>query len=248
MNKIIYILLFIITTSCGISEDCLSGNGSKLMVNYPLEGFTKVKVYSGVGLVVKEGSSYEVRIETRDNIKDNIEVSLNGDMLIVKDNSTCNIARDYGLTIVYVTTPNLEEIHCKTEQNITSDGVLNFPNLKLYSLEDDGDGAGTGNFYLDVNIQDMMVETNSVTNFYLKGHCHNIHITFSWGDARFEGQDLIVTNHLSFFHRGTNDMILFPTYTFGGNLYSTGNVIIKNPPLFDPDVVQHYTGRLILDY
>lgn len=243
MNKIIYILLFIITTSCGISEDCLSGNGSKVMVNYPLEGFTKVKVYSGVGLVVKEGPSFEVRIETRGNIKDNIEVSLNGDMLVVKDNSTCNIARDYGLTIVYVTAPNLEEIHCKTEQNITSDGVLNFPNLKLYSLEDDGDGAGTGDFYLSLDAENIYVESNTVSNFYCNGETNSMVVFFSWGDGRFYGENLYA-NTIDIFHRGSNDMILYPMESLTGTIYATGNVILKNNPI-SIDVNQLFTGTLI---
>ena len=245
MNKIIYILLFIITTSCGISEDCLSGNGSKVMVNYPLEGFTKVKVYSGVGLVVKEGPSYDVRIETRDNIKDNIEVSLNGDMLIVKDNSTCNIARDYGLTIVYVTAPNLEEIHSKTEQNITSDGVLHFPELRLYAMGDDGDGSGSGNFKLDLISDNIYVESNTVTNFYLEGQTINLNVFFAWGDGRFYGENLNVSFILNVEHRGSNDMFVFPLNQLTGNIYSTGNVISKNIPSGLVSVNQYYSGQLL---
>lgn len=247
MNKIVYILLLIFTVSCGISEDCFKGNGNPVTLNFPMDNFTKVKVYSGVGLVVKEGPEYEVKVVTRDNIKDNIEVTLSGDMLVVKDNSTCNIARDYGVTTVYVTAPNLEEIHCKTEQDIKSEGVLHFNSLNLFSV-DVTDGAGTGDFYLNLDCQNMIIESNNVSNFYLNGFCHNLHVSFTWGNGRVEAEHLTITNHLSFFHRGTNDMILYPTYTLGGNLYSTGNVIIKNPPLFPAEVFEHFTGRLILDY
>jgi hypothetical protein len=233
--------------SCGISEDCFKGNGNSVTQVFPLEGFTKVKVYDGVGLVIKEGPNYEVKIVTNDKIIDNIDVAMQGDMLVVKDNSTCNIARDYGQTVVYVTAPNLEEIHSKTEQDIKSDGVLHFPELRLYSI-DLSDGAGTGDFYLELDCQDMLVESDNVSNFYLKGNCHNLHISIAWGNGRFSAQNLIITNHLSFFHRGTNDLIVFPTYTFEGNLYNSGNVICKNPPIFQPNITEHFTGRLILDY
>ena len=173
MKNYFYILLLVFVTGCGISEDCLKGNGSPTTLTFPYDNFTKIKVYSGVGLVIKEGPSYEVRIETRDNIKDNIEVSLNGDMLIVKDNSTCNIARDYGVTTVYVTAPNIQEIHSKTEQEIKSDGILNFPELKLYAMGDDGDGSGSGNFKLDLISDNIYFESNTVTNFYLEGQTIN---------------------------------------------------------------------------
>ena len=132
--KIVFFLLVFLLVSCGISEDCFKGNGNQVTQTFLLENFSKIKVYDGVGLVVKEGSNYEVKVVTSDNIIDDLEVRLDGDMLVVKDNSSCNIARDYGQTTVYVTAPNLTEIHSKTDQDIRSDGVLNYADLKLFSI------------------------------------------------------------------------------------------------------------------
>lgn len=231
--------------SCGISEDCFKGNGNSVTQVFPLEGFTKVKVYDGVGLVIKEGPNYEVKVVTNDKILDNIDVSIQDDMLVVKDNSTCNIARDYGQTVVYVTAPNLEEIHSKTEQDIKSDGVLHFPELRLYSI-DLSDGAGTGDFYLEVDSNNLYVESNNVSNFYLSGQSENLHVFFSWGNGVFYGENLIA-NTLTFYHRGSNDMKLFPIHSITGNIYATGNVVLKNNPIVSPNIIQHYTGRLIID-
>ncbi len=105
-KQILYIVLVLITISCGISEDCFKGNGNQVTQTFPLEGFSKIKVHDGVGLVIKEGPNYEVKITTSDKIIGDIEVKLEGDMLLVKDHSTCNIARDYGQTTVYVTIPD----------------------------------------------------------------------------------------------------------------------------------------------
>ena len=132
---ITFFCFLILVTSCGISEDCFKGNGNQITQTFPLENFTKIKVYDGVGLVVKEGPNYEVKVVTSDNIIDDLDVKLNGDMLVVKDNSSCNIARDYGQTTVYLTAPNLTEIHSKTDQEIRSDGVLNYSDLKLFSID-----------------------------------------------------------------------------------------------------------------
>ena len=148
--NIVVCCCMVLATSCGISEDCFKGNGNQVIQLFPLENFTKIKVYDGVELVIKEGTNYEVKVITSDNILDNLEVKLEGNMLVVKDNSTCNIARDYGLTTVYVTAPNITEIHSKTDQDIRSDGVLNYSDLKLISI-DLSDGAGTGDFRLSLN-------------------------------------------------------------------------------------------------
>jgi hypothetical protein len=240
---ILIISLLFIITSCGISEDCFKGNGNRTTQLFPLDNFTKIKVYEGVGLVIKEGLNYEVKIETSDNIIDNLDVRIDGDMLVVKDNSTCNIARDYGQTVVYVTTPNLEEIHCKTDQDIKSDGVLNFPLLRLFSM-DLSEGAGTGDFYINIdNNGQLVIESNNVSNFYINGHVGEMLLNFYFGNGRFYGEELAVEN-IKIFHRGSNDMLVNPIQKIEGTIYATGNVILKNvPPIVDVDEV--YTGRII---
>ena len=242
---IVTLCCLILVTSCGISEDCFKGNGNQITQTFPLENFTKIKVYDGVGLVVKEGPIYEVKVVTSDNIIDDLDVKLNDDMLVVKDNSTCNIARDYGQTTVYVTAPNLTEIHSKTDQDIRSDGVLNYADLKLFSI-DISDGAGTGDFRLTLNCTNFYVESNNVSNFYLTGHTENLHVFFSWGNGIFYGENL-VANTITFYHRGSNDVILFPINSISGDIYSTGNVVLKNNPNLPPTVIQHFRGRLIMN-
>ena len=242
----------ILATSCGISEDCFKGNGNQVTQTYPIEGFTKIKVYSGVGLVVKEGPNYEVKITTSDNIIDDLDVRLDDDMLVVKDNSTCNIARDYGQTTVYVIIPDGTisplitelELHCKTEQKIQSDGVLHSPIVRLFSM-DLTDGAGTGDFFLTLeNTNYIIIESNNVSNFYIKGNSQNLNVSFFWGNGIFQGKNLQVIDNTYLFHRGSNDMYFKPTGRIHGDIYGVGNVIIKSLPLQD-DIIEHYTGRVI---
>ncbi len=232
-------------TSCGLSEDCFKGNGTPIIQTFPFENFTKIKVHDGIGLVVKEGPNYEVKIAAPRSILDNIEVKLAGNMLVVKDRSTCNIARDYGQTVVYVTTPFLEEIHSKTEQDILSDGVLTFPELKLYSV-DISDGAGTGDFRLKLDTQLLYIESNNVSNFYVSGQTNQLIVFFSWGNGIFNGGSLIA-DHINVYHRGSNDIALYPTQSVSGDIFSTGNVVLKNRSILPPNVIQHFTGRLIIE-
>jgi hypothetical protein len=239
---LIFSLLFIIT-SCGISEDCFKGNGNKITQSYQFNSFDKIKVYDGVGLVVKEGANYEVKIETTENIANNLEVRLEGDMLILRDNSTCNIARNYGQTIVYVTAPNLTEIHSKTDQDIKSEGVLHYDLLRLFSL-DLSDGAGTGDFYIHIDSNgQLVVESNNVSNFHINGHVGEMLLNFYFGNGRFYGEGFEVEN-IKIFQRGSNDMIVKPIQKIEGTIYATGNVILKNVPSI-VNVEEVFTGRII---
>ncbi|MFD2908591.1 head GIN domain-containing protein [Flavobacterium ardleyense] len=250
-----YIYIFIISllftvTSCGISEDCFKGNGKQITQSFPLENFTKIKVYDGVGLVVKEGANYEVKITTSDNIIDNLDVKLDGDMLVVKDNSTCNIARDYGLTTVYVTVPDGTnfpliqelELHSKTDQQIKSEGILHSTIVRLFSI-DLSDGAGTGDFHINVENSQLVVESNNVSNFYISGNCDELLINFYFGNGRCYGADLNAEN-VKVYHRGSNDMFVYPIQKIEGTISATGNVVLKNvPPIVNVEEV--FRGRLI---
>ena len=248
---IVTLCCLILVTSCGISEDCFKGNGNQITQTFPLENFSKIKVYDGVGLVVKEGPNYEVTIKTSDNIIDNLEVKLQGNMLVIKDNSSCNIARDYGQTTVYITIPDGTilplvqelELHCKTEQKIQSDGILHSPIIRLFSIGDDGDGAGTADFHITVNNGQLVVESNNVSNFYINGHCTEMLLNFYFGDGRFYGENLRAEN-IKLYHRGSNDMFVYPIQKIEGTIFATGNVVLKNvPPIVNVDEV--YRGRVI---
>lgn len=241
--KPLFFLLVFLNISCGISEDCFKGNGSRVTNTYLFDNFTKVKAHNGIALVIKQGPVYEVKVETSSTISTELDFQLKENMLIIKDHSTCNMARDYGQTTVYIMTPNLEEIHSKTEQDIKSDGVLNYPLLRLFSIGDDGDGAGTGNFYLDIEADQLVVESNTISNFYLNGTCQEMLLNIYFGDGRFYGEDL-KAQQIHVFHRGSNDVIVYPIQKIEGTIVSTGNVVLKNvPPI--TNVSQVFTGKLM---
>lgn len=231
-------------TSCGVSEDCFKNSGAIKNKDLSIADFDKIRVHSGIELVVKQGANYNVRIESGQNIIDNIEITKEGDFLILKDNTTCNWTRDYKAATVFVTAPNIIEIHSKTEQDIRSDGVLNFPVLRLFSLDESGE-SGTGDFYIDLNNGQIVVESNHIANFYLNGHSNELLLNFYFGNGRFYGENFEVEN-IKVFQRGANDMIIKPIQSVTGKIESTGNVILKNnPPIID--VQQLFTGVLILN-
>lgn len=246
---IIIILLFI---SCEKPSECFESTGEIVTRDYPVVGFMptdsikRITVNRGIELVITEGPIFKVSIKSGSNLIDNIEVLKVGTNLILNDNTKCNWLRQYGQTIVYVTTPKLEEIYSKTDRNISSNGVLTFPTLKLFALDENGDftpGAGTGDFFVTVNNSELNVETNNVARFYLSGFVTTASFNFYAGDSRIEAPNLTVQN-IAVYHRGSNDMILKPMLSISGKMVSTGNIILKNnPPIVT--VQELYQGHVI---
>lgn len=131
--------------------------------------------------------------------------------------------------------------------SIESIGTLKFENLWLRSFNQEKDpGIHTdGDFILDLEVGNLRITNDNVSNYFLTGKAENFNAFFAAGDGRLEAGDLIV-QHCDIFHRGTNKMILNPIQSIKGEIRSLGDVIAKNrPPIVK--VETFYTGRLIFE-
>ena len=243
MKKIILLVgLIFITISCSKPGECIEATGSIITKDFIVADFDKIIVHQGISLVVTEGPIYKVEVQTGENLMPNIQATVSDGLLTLKDNTTCNWVREYGNTVVFVTAPNISEINSKTERTITSNGILTYPVLSLIAM-DLSDGAGTGDFNIQVNNSQLAIENNNVSRYYISGQTDNLSVNFYNGNGRFNGDNLSAKN-IIVYHRGSNDMVLDPTESITGKMVSTGNVILKNnPPIVD--VQQLYHGRVI---
>ena len=242
-----YIILFavLIFASCDNPGDCVKSTGAMTVKSYDMPEFSKIVVNKGIALVIRQGGEYKVEVHSGENLINDIEVTVDGGLLRLADNTSCNWTREYGETIVYVTTPELTDVYSKTELSISSDGVLAFPELHLVAMDsyDGYVGVGTGDYRLELNNTSTFVDANSVARFYLSGHTQNLKVSVYAAGSIVYGQDLIAQN-VHVFHRGTNDIYVHPLMSLSGDLYSLGDLYSTvHPPVVN--VIQHYDGRLI---
>lgn len=248
MKKIIYICFCILLFACDSENvnDCFQKSGSIVTEEIDLTTFTKIKVNRDVELILKEGVTQQVIIETGENLLNDVELSVANNRLVITENNTCNFVRDYNVTKVYVTSPNITEIISSTQFKISSDGVLNYTDLDVLS-EDFNDSSiiAVGEIDLTLNTQNLKVVGNNLTTFKFEGAAENLNITFAAGDGKLNAANLIA-NTVNVYHRGTNKIIVNPQLELTGTLLSTGNLISKNhSPIVN--VEELYTGRLIFE-
>jgi len=165
--------------------------------------------------------------------------------LILRNANSCNYVRDYGITTVYVTSPNLLEIRSSTGGLISSDGVLNYTNLKLISESFSNPEAETtdGAFNLELASQTIAIVTNGIAYFKLSGTASNLNILIAAGDSRIEADNLVSEN-VSLNHRGSNDIFVNPQERISGVIRGYGDVISVNRPT-EIEVETLFNGRLI---
>ncbi|WP_027137657.1 head GIN domain-containing protein [Gaetbulibacter saemankumensis] len=248
MKRLLYIFVIVFVLACDSEHagDCFQNTGDIIQQEIEVPNFSKVLVNRNVVLVLKQGAEQQVIIETGKNLLNDVQVKVKDGKLILTDNNSCNYVRDYGVTKIYVTSPNITEIRSSTQYDVVSDGVLNYPNLTILSEDFNfPDSYNSGNFNLEINNLSLRVVFNNLSNCYVKGNTNNLSVTLASGTSRFEGGDLIAQN-ITFWNRSSNDMILHPQQSIKGKISGTGDVVLVNTPSVI-DVEEQYKGRLIIN-
>lgn len=246
MRKINYIFLLLLIACSGENvNDCVQTAGKIVQQEVNTVSFTKILVNRNIELVLSQGSQTEVVIETGENLLNDIEAVVVGNELQLTNNNTCNYVRDYGITKVYITAPDITEIRSSSQFDVSSAGILSYDSLHLISEDFNIETFAVGDFKLQLAVEELKITSNKLATFYMSGHTENLHVGFYGGAGRFEGANLIA-QEVSVFHRGSNDMIINPQQSLTGEIRSTGNVIAVNqPPIVA--VEEFYTGRLIFN-
>ncbi|HSD13324.1 MAG TPA: head GIN domain-containing protein [Flavobacterium sp.] len=238
--SIIAIVSLLFSCSSEIFPDCYREPGATISRIDDVEAFNQINIAEGINLVVKQGEVAEVKVETGENLIDDVTTEVQDGVLYVKNELQCSL----GTTVparVTVTAPDIVKIYSSSQYDVVSEGVLNFPYL---NLQQGLFGKTASNIFdLNVNCQNLVVENNNTTIFRIKGTVNSLNVSFYAGDSRFEGADLTVQD-VFVFQRSSNDIILKPANKIEGNIYSNGNIILlSRPPIMT--VVQHYTGHIV---
>ncbi|PKP25854.1 MAG: DUF2807 domain-containing protein [Bacteroidetes bacterium HGW-Bacteroidetes-2] len=249
MKKIVFLLVVVFLLGCDSenADNCLKTSGSIIQQEVSVSAFTKINVGHRVQLIVQQGAEQQVILETGKNLAGNITIEVIDDRLVITDKNNCNLFRDFGISKVFVTSPNISEIRNSSGLTIESRGVLRYPNLTLLSEEpNNGGNINTdGDFELAIEVENFHIVANNISNFFITGSATNANIGLFSGDSRFEGANFIIQD-LIFFHRSTNKMFVNPQRSIRGEIRSGGDVIaVFRPPVVE--VEEFYTGRLIFE-
>jgi hypothetical protein len=169
MKKLFFTTLVALLFSCNSenSWDCLQAAGDPISKEYVVSEFTKIRIENEVILYLKQGEIQQIILETGENMLSDISVTVEDETLVVKDNNKCNLVRDYGITKVFVTVPNLTRIRNSSSNDVIGEGVLNFPKLTLVSNTTAGPETfrKSGDFYLNLICEEFVVSANGQSIF-----------------------------------------------------------------------------------
>ncbi len=246
-----FIVLIVVVglNSCDSEEglNCTQAAGDQVAIEFDVDFFDKVTVLERAGLVVKQGDVQKVVLKTGENLVNDIEITVKDERLMILNDNGCNVVRDYGLSVVEITVSDLKEIRSSTGLDIVSDGVLSFQDLTLVSNDGPEEDFyhSSGNFRLQLDVEELTINTNKLSNFYLSGEVENAFLNWDQGDGMLLAEDLIIQN-ATIFHRGTNDWRMDVKQNISGTISGYGDVILKSQPA-SVNVEETWRGRLIVE-
>ncbi|HUH51491.1 MAG TPA: head GIN domain-containing protein [Flavobacterium sp.] len=238
--------LLLLCSSCNseTANQCVRTSGST--VKYELEDippFNRIRIEEGIELVLSQEATHKIEIEAGSNLINDISVNVIDGELIIKSNVSCNWLREYASAKVYVTFVELSQIYSVSQYKVRSTQVLFFDHIELASgVYQEGVSS---EFEMEIQSNHLTIQSNDASYFKISGTSNSMFVAFWAGVPRIEAPNFKV-NTIDVFQRSSNDMILHPIDEIRGNIYSTGNVILKNTPNLI-DVQQHYTGELIIN-
>src|SRR5690606_5726696 len=122
MKHIFYIVVCCVLFSCNndSAPDCFQNTGDIIEQEFVVDAFDKITVFEGVELIVIDAPTQNVLVQTGEFLLSDVKVSVVEGRLILKDENGCNIARDYGVTKVFVSSPNIVEIRNSSNFSVSS--------------------------------------------------------------------------------------------------------------------------------
>jgi len=246
MKKIAHIILFLLIIACDSEKagDCFQTGGDIVQIEVEVPNFQKIVVHEHVELFIEQGNEQKLVIESGENLLPDISVEVIDNEIIIKNNNTCNFFREYDLTKVYITSPNITTIRNASEQNVSSIGTLTYPSLYLQSTGEKTEYLSIGDWHMTLENSNLVILSNGISVYHLNGSTTNLDLKFADGDTRFEGENF-KAQHILVFQVSSNDMNIYPIQSLKGTIHSTGNIIsYNNPPIVEVEVLNDY-GELI---
>ena len=147
MNKLeqlkITLIVFavLLLTSCKKENscDCFKRTGSIVNVNREVSGFDKLFVEDNLNVFITQGSVFEVKIESGDNLISLIKTEVVDGTLFIRNKNRCNWTRSYDKPFnVYVTMPVLNFLTSDGTGKIRSLNTITTPDLDI-QIKNSGD-------------------------------------------------------------------------------------------------------------
>lgn len=241
MNKSALILsitfcaLFFIGCDSENAIDCFKKSGMVIEQEIQLDSFSSIEAYDEVDIYLVNSVEQKVIIKAGKNLIPEIHLKVEGGILNITNDNTCNWIRSSENPGIYIFSNDISSIGIFDFANIISEETLKLEKLSIFS-------DGTGNFEMNIDVDSLLVESIYISNFDISGNAGFVDLVLT-GDSRFIAGNLL-TDDIKIDHNGSNRVELYPINSLKGVLRSTGSLYYFHEPEI-LDVTVNGSGQLI---
>ena len=161
-----------------------SGDGNVLKETRKVSSFNTIEVSGAFDIIIKQGASEEVTVETDQNILPLVRTDVSGNTLKIE---TRKPVHHTTMLKVYVTVKDLKMIDISGAVNVQSDGRLTVPELSI-------DGSGASDAKLDIAVQKLKLDCSGASKLKFTGTAGDVNMELS-GASDIFGYDLAAENY-----------------------------------------------------
>jgi len=161
--------------------NCVHGSGNQRSEDRKVGDFSQITISGGYHVVLKQDSSFSIKITADDNLLKYIKTNVTGDRLhIYSKRNFCN----NGEILVNIGIKNLEEVKASGAVEVESDGKIHTQDLR-FKL------SGVTKVTMELNAANVTTSGSGATELYLKGQASSHHIDIS-GSGKVHAFDFVV--------------------------------------------------------
>ncbi|MEI6122043.1 MAG: DUF2807 domain-containing protein [Bacteroidota bacterium] len=143
-------------------------SGNVITREIQIGDFTGINVSDPIDYIVSQSDKNLIKIETDDNLFDNIKTEVKGGILYIDANSALGATK----LNVYILVKDLKNIKITAAASIRSDNTLKSSNLQI-------DASGAADVKLDVEVTNLVTDASGAASVKLSGTAQNHNIRAS---------------------------------------------------------------------
>jgi hypothetical protein len=188
MKKIQIIALVLVAGAAigslsGCMLHCVHGSGHQVSENRKVGAFSRISISGGYHVILRQDSSFSIKITADDNLLKFIKTKLEGDELQVYNHKNfCN----EGELMVYIGVKDLEAVKASGGVEVESDGTIHTKDLHF-------DLSGATKVTMELNADHITTSGSGATELNLKGEATANDVDIS-GVANVHAFDLVVSS------------------------------------------------------
>lgn len=238
-NLYLFFVLVSVQLAAGCGKDLfLKGAGPVTRVSRQLPSFNQINLYNRINLILTQDTAQAVTVEAGEHLVGDIETTVSGNALTIRDNNKYNWARDMNPSInVYISMAGLQKIGYYGAGNITCTNTLVSGQLVLDSWM----GIGSINLNINTNAVSAIVREDNA-DMTLSGKSREVYVYCAHEGAvdlrNLASETALVES------KSINDVYVNVSKMLDARILYKGNVYYRGHPM-QIDITKVNSGQLI---